>query len=88
MKFISKYIILRRIQVGNFADIIKVETIFIKATFRDSKKVKRIINFLLKMQCISVFLDITKFVSFRRKYAGVSRTHWDVSRDLHILGSS
>ena len=55
MKFISKYIILRRIQVGNFVDIIKVETIFI---------------------------------SFRRKYAGVSRTHWDVSRDLYILGSS
>ena len=68
IKFISKHIILRRIRVGNFADIIKVEIIFIKATFRDSKKVKRIINFLLKMQCISVFLDITKFVSFRQKY--------------------
>ena len=79
MKFISKYIILRRIRVVNFTDIIKVETIFIKATFRDSKKLKRIINFLLKMQCIS---------SFRRKLAGVSRTHWDVSRDLYILGSS
>ena len=40
--FISKYIFLRRPRVANFADIIKIATIFIKTTFKDSKKVKRI----------------------------------------------
>ena len=30
----------------------------------------------IKMQSISVFLDIAKFVYFRRKDADVSRTQW------------
>ena len=39
---IAKTFILKRLRVGNFADIIKVTTMFIKKTFKDSKKVKKI----------------------------------------------
>ena len=35
-------------RVVNFADIIKIATMFIKTTFKDSKKVKRIRNYVLK----------------------------------------
>ena len=47
-------------EVVIFADIIKIVTIvivIIKAIIKDSKKVK--------IQTISVFLDITKFADFR-----------------------
>ena len=40
--------ILRRPTVANFADIIITATMFIKTTFKDSKKVKRITNYVLK----------------------------------------
>ena len=46
--FISKYIISRRPSVANFADTIKIVTIFIKAIFKDSKKVARIRNYVPK----------------------------------------
>ena len=39
--------ILRMARVANFADIIKIAIIFIKRTFKDSKKVKRIRNYEL-----------------------------------------
>ena len=39
--FISKYL-LRRPRVANFAGIIKIATMFIKATFKDSKKLKEL----------------------------------------------
>ena len=35
-------------RVANFADIIKTATMFIKTTFKDSEKVKRIRNYVLK----------------------------------------
>ena len=38
----------RRPRFANFADIIKIESMFIKTTFKDSKKVKRIRNYVLK----------------------------------------
>ena len=47
-------------EVVTFADIIKIVTIvivIIKTIIKDSKKVK--------IQTISVFLDITKFADFR-----------------------
>ena len=48
--FILIYIfILRRPIVANFADIITITIMFIKATFIDSNEVKRIINYV-KMQ--------------------------------------
>ena len=44
MGFISKYLHLRRPAIANFADIIKISAIFIKTTFKDRNKVKRIRN--------------------------------------------
>ena len=55
--------ILRRTEVVIFADIIKIVTMFIKTIFKDSRKVKRIRNYVSKS--ISVFLDIAKFADFR-----------------------
>ena len=52
-------------RVAIFADIIKTVTVFIKTVFRDSRKVKRIINYVLKWNLLSVFLDIAKFKDFR-----------------------
>ena len=52
-------------RTANFADIIKTGVQFIKTTFRDSKKVKRIRNYVLKCNLIPVFLDITKIADFR-----------------------
>ena len=46
--FNSKYFILRRPREANFADNIKIATIFIKTTFKYSKKVKIISNSVLK----------------------------------------
>ena len=40
--------ILKRPTVANFADIIIIATMFIKTTFKDSKNVKRIRNYVLK----------------------------------------
>ena len=40
--------ILRRPRVTNFADIIKIATMFLKTTFRDSQKIKIIRNYVLK----------------------------------------
>ena len=34
--------ILKRLRAASFADIIKIATIFIKSTFKDSRKIKRI----------------------------------------------
>ena len=39
--------ILRRPRVANFDDIIKIGTMFIKTTFEDSNKVKKIRNYVL-----------------------------------------
>ena len=39
------------------------KTMFIKTTFKDSQKVKRVRMY--QMQVISVFLDIAKFADFR-----------------------
>ena len=54
--FISKYLISRRSSVANFADTIKIVTIFIKAIFKDSKKVTRIRNYVPKYNQYLYFL--------------------------------
>ena len=46
--YLKNTFLLRRPRVANFADIIKVSTMYIKTTFKDSKKVKRIENYALK----------------------------------------
>ena len=53
--FISVYLFLRRSRVANFADIIKIASLFIKTTFKDSKKVKRIRNYVLKCNIYPYF---------------------------------
>ena len=59
----------RRPRVTNFADIIKTATMFINTTFKDSKKVKIVRNYVSKcnlflyllIQDISLFLDTSDF---------------------------
>ena len=53
--FISVYLFLRRSRVANFADIIKIASLFIKTTFKDPKKVKRIRNYVLKCNIYPYF---------------------------------
>ena len=48
--------ILRKPRLANFADIIKIATIFIRTTFKDSNKVKRIRNYALKYNLFLYFL--------------------------------
>ena len=40
--FISNIFVLRRLRVVNFTDIIKIPTMFIKVSFKDSKNVKKV----------------------------------------------
>ena len=49
-------LILRRPRVANFAHIIKIVTIFFRTFFKDSKKVKRIRNYLPKCNLYLYFL--------------------------------
>ena len=46
----------RRFRVANFADIIKIVTMFIKTTFKESNKVKRIRHYALKWDLYLYFL--------------------------------
>ena len=86
--FIKNTFILKRPRVAIFADIIKVVTIFTKTIFKDSKKKKKELEIIIKIQSISVFLHVTKFTDFRWKNADVSRSQ-GVSYVIHmILGSS
>ena len=54
--FFQNTLILRRPGVTIFADIIKIVTIFIKTITQDSKKVKRIINYVSKSNLYLYFL--------------------------------
>ena len=54
--FISKYLFLRRLGVASFTDIIKIVTFFVETIFKDSIKVKRIINFVSKCNPYMYFL--------------------------------
>ena len=62
INFILKYF-LKRIRVANFADI-KIVTIFIKRTFRGSKKSLKNETICINMQPMSVFLDKEKIEGF------------------------
>ena len=55
---------LRRSRMISFVDIINITSVFIKATLKDSKKVKKNEKLFIKMQSISIFLDITKVAVF------------------------
>ena len=49
-------------RVGNFTNIIKIVPLFIKPTIRDSKKVKKIKNYVLKCNLYLYFLIKQKFL--------------------------
>ena len=55
---------LRRPRVANSADIIKIATMFIKTTFKDSKKLKEL-EIIYSNKSKSVFLEITKVADFQ-----------------------
>ena len=55
---------LRRSRMISFVDMINITSVFIKATLKDSKKVKKNEKLFIKMQSISIFLDITKVAGF------------------------
>ena len=57
--------ILRRPGVVNFADIIKIATMFIKKSFKDSKTPERIRNYVLNRNLYLYFLNIKKVADFR-----------------------
>ena len=54
--FISKYRYFKKAWVAIFADIIKIITRFIKQIFKDSRKAKRIRNYVLKCNLYLYFL--------------------------------
>ena len=54
--FLQKPVILRRPGLAIFADIIKIVTMFIKTILKDSRKVKRISNYVSKWNLYLYFL--------------------------------
>ena len=54
--FISKYLILRKPGVVIFSYIIRIVTMFIKTTTKDSRKVKKIRNYLSNSNLYVYFL--------------------------------
>ena len=54
---------LRKHTVANFADIVKISTMFITKTFKNSKKLKEL-QLCIQMQSISLFLGMAKFADF------------------------
>ena len=79
--------ILRRPRVANFADMIKIATMFIKATFKYPNKSKRIRIYVSKCNLYLYFLMQQKLLISGEKcwYQQKSRS---VSRDLYIFRSS
>ena len=64
---ISKYRYFKKAVVAIFAEIIKIITRFVKKIFKKIKKIKKNKKqkLCIKMQSISIFLDIIKFADFR-----------------------
>ena len=54
--FLQNMFVLRRPDVAIFADIIKIVTIFIKTTLKDSRKIRRIRNYVSKWNLYLYFL--------------------------------
>ena len=79
---------LRSPRVAISADIIKVEAMFIKTIFKDSKKVKRIRNYVSKCSLYVCFLIQQNLLISAKKNANVSRTQ-RVCHMIHtFFGSS
>ena len=85
--FFQKNLILRRLRVAIFAGIIKIVTLFIKTTHKDSRKIKRIRNYVSKW-CLYLYFLITNIWQFLVKNSDVSRTQ-GMCHVIHIdFGSS
>ena len=68
--------ILRRPRVDNFADIIKIATMFIKTTFKGSKRVKRIRNYALKCNLYLYFLIKQRLLISGEKMLILAELKW------------
>ena len=79
--------ILRRPRAASFAEIIKVAITFNKTTLKDSKKVKRIKNYVLKCNLYLYFLVQQKLLISDGKDADVSRTT-GMCHVIHIFSGS
>ena len=76
--------ILRRAGVAIFADIINVVTIFIKVIFKDSRKVKRLRNYVSKCNPY-LFFSYSKICSFPVKNSWCQQKSRGVWRDSYIF---
>ena len=63
--FFQNTLIFRRPGVAIFADI-RIVNMFIKAIIQDSRKAKRIVNYVSKSN-LPAFLDVAKSADFSRK---------------------
>ena len=77
--------ILRKSKVVNFAEIIKIATMFIKKTFKDSKEVKRISNSSLKCNLYLYFLIWQKLPISREKNCWCQLNSIGVSHGLCVF---
>ena len=77
--------VLRSARVANFAEIIEIATIFIKTTFKDSKKLKEL---CVKMQSISVFPQIRKIADFLWKMLMSAERKTYITWFVYFFGSS
>ena len=74
-------------RVANFAVIIKIATVYIKTTITGSKKFEKK-KFCIKMQSISVILDITKAADFQLKNADFTKNQRVCYMNYMCFGSS
>ena len=57
--------LLRTPRVVNFADIIKIVSMFVKKTFENEKKILKNYKLCIKMQSLSAFIDRKKVADLR-----------------------
>ena len=80
--------ILRRPRLANFADIINIATKFIKTSFKDSKKVKKVIKYVLKCSLYLHFLIQQKLLISGQKMLMSAKLKACVTRYVYFLASS
>ena len=74
-------------RVASFAVIIKIATVYIKTTITGSKKFEKK-KLCVKMQSISVILDITKAADFQLKNADFTKNQRAYYMNYMCFGSS
>ena len=71
--FFQNTLIFRRPGVDIFADI-KIVNVFIETIIQDSRKAKRIVNYVSKSNLYLHLFDVAKSADFSRKNADAGRT--------------